>query len=71
MTKADIAERIAFVNGFTKLESMDLVESVLSIIKDTLAEGEVVIGSGVRFFCYKGKGQPARSQSPDRRGNHH
>jgi len=42
MTKAEIAARIANGNGFTKLESMDLVESVLAIIKDALAEGEMV-----------------------------
>jgi len=55
MIKADIAERIANANGFTKLESMDLVESVLSIIKDVLAEGEAVKVSGFGSFIVKEK----------------
>lgn len=55
MTKADIVERVANQNGFTKLESMDLVESVLSIIKDTLAEGEMVKVSGFGNFVVKEK----------------
>jgi integration host factor subunit alpha len=55
MTKADIAERIANANGFTKLESMDLVESVLAIIKDTLADGETLKISGFGNFVVKEK----------------
>ena len=55
MTKADIAERIATVNGFTKLESMDLVESILAIMKDTLAEGEMVKVAGFGNFVVKEK----------------
>lgn len=55
MTKADIVERIANGNGFTKLESMDLVESVLSIIKDTLADGETLKVSGFGSFVVKEK----------------
>ena len=55
MTKADIAERIANANGFTKLESMELVESVLSIIKDTLADGESVKVMGFGNFIVKEK----------------
>jgi len=55
MTKADMAARIANANGFTQMESMDLVESVLSIIKDTLAEGEMVKVSGFGNFVVKEK----------------
>ena len=55
MTKADIAERIAIGNGFSKLESIDLVESVLWIIKDTLAEGEMVKVTGFGNFVVKEK----------------
>jgi integration host factor subunit alpha len=36
-------------------ESMDLVESVLAIIKDTLAEGEMVKVSGFGNFVVKEK----------------
>jgi len=55
MTKADIIERIASGNGFTKFESVDLVETVLSIIKDTLAEGETLKISGFGSFVVKEK----------------
>ena len=55
MTKADIAERIANANGFTKLESMELVESVLSIMKDILADGEPLKISGFGNFLIKEK----------------
>ena len=55
MTKYDIVERIANQNGFTKAESVDLVESVLSIIKDTLADGETLKVSGFGSFIVKEK----------------
>ena len=55
MTKADIVERIANENGFTKAENIDLVESVLSIIKDTLADGETLKVSGFGSFVVKEK----------------
>jgi len=55
MTKAGIVERIANENGFTKAESMDLVEAVLSIIKDTLTSGESLKVSGFGFFVVKEK----------------
>jgi integration host factor subunit alpha len=46
---------LANENGFTKAESMDLVESVLSIIKDTLADGEILKVSGFGSFVVKEK----------------
>lgn len=55
MTKADIVERIANGNGFTRMESIDLVESVLAIIKDTLADGETLKVSGFGSFVVKEK----------------
>lgn len=55
MTKADIVDRVASESGFTKQESFDLVESVLSIIKDTLADGETVKISGFGNFVPKEK----------------
>lgn len=55
MTKADIVERVANGNGFTRTESFDLVESVLSIIKDTLADGETLKIAGFGKFVVKKK----------------
>jgi len=62
VTKADIVERVAKGNGFSKDESLDLVESVLSIIKDTVASGETLKISGFGSFIVREKN--------DRRGRH-
>ena len=40
MTKADLVEKVQSATGFTLKESADLLESVMDIIKDTLARGE-------------------------------
>ncbi len=40
MTKADIIEKVAETNGFSKKESIELVETVLEIMKSTLESGE-------------------------------
>ena len=55
MTKADIINRIATATGFSKPESSDHVETLLSIIKDTLAEGETLKIAGFGNFVVKGK----------------
>ena len=60
MTKADIAERIQSQIGFTKKDSQDILESVLSLIKTTLETGEDVKISGFGKFEVK--------QKKDRRG---
>ena len=40
MTKADIAERISLGTELTRKDSADLMETVFSIMKDTLEAGE-------------------------------
>lgn len=55
MTKADIVERIAEKCGITKKESIDMVESVFSILKLTLEEGEDIKISGFGKFEVKKK----------------
>jgi len=60
MTKADIVERMNAELGFTKKESLELLESVLSIIKSTLEAGKDVKVSGFGKFEVK--------QKRDRRG---
>jgi integration host factor subunit alpha len=42
MTKADIVEKIHSQIGFSKKESSDLLESLLSIMKNTLEDGEKI-----------------------------
>lgn len=55
MTKADIVEQIYERVGFSKKESADLVETVFSIIKETLASGEKVKISGFGNFIVREK----------------
>lgn len=55
MTKADIVEKIAEKCGITKRESIDMVESVFSILKSTLEDGEDIKISGFGKFEVKKK----------------
>ena len=55
MTKGDIVERVSEKCGVTKKESVDMVESVLNIIKSTLEDGEVIKISGFGKFEVKTK----------------
>jgi len=60
MTKADIVERIHQQVGFLKKESAEMVESVFTILKDTLESGEKIKIAGFGNFVVK--------QKADRRG---
>jgi integration host factor subunit alpha len=60
MTKADLVERIQANTGFTKKESADMLESVFSIMKNTLEAGEKIKIAGFGNFEVK--------QKKDRRG---
>ena len=55
LTKADIVESIARQNGFSKRKSTEVVETVLELIKGTLASGEDVLISNFGKFCVKDK----------------
>ena len=55
MTKADITERIHSELGFSKKESIELLESVLSLMKSTLESGEKIKISGFGNFEVKQK----------------
>jgi integration host factor subunit alpha len=46
LTKSHLIEAIAEQNGFTKRKSIETVETILEIIKSTLASGEDVLISG-------------------------
>ena len=60
MTKAEIAEKIQTATGFSKKDSVDAMEAVFSIIKDTLESGENLKVSGFGSFEVR--------QKADRRG---
>jgi integration host factor subunit alpha len=62
LTKNDIVERIHEL-GFTKKKSVDIVETLLEIIKTTLANGDDVLISGFGKFCVKRKNQ-RRGRNP-------
>lgn len=54
LTKNKIVEHVNEL-GFTKKKSVDIVESLLEIIKSSLENGEDVLVSGFGKFCVKKK----------------
>jgi integration host factor subunit alpha len=60
MTKAGIVDRVKEKTGFSKKDSIELVEVVFGLVKDTLESGEKVKVAGFGNFEVKAKG--------DRRG---
>ncbi|MDA8140552.1 MAG: integration host factor subunit alpha [Desulfobacteraceae bacterium] len=62
LTKNDIVTKVNDL-GFTKKQSVDVVESLLEIIKSTLASGSDVLVSGFGKFCVKAK-RPRRGRNP-------
>ena len=62
LTKSDIVGEIHDL-GFTKKKSVETVEALLKIIKETLETGDDVLISGFGKFCVKGKKQ-RRGRNP-------
>ena len=56
LTKNDIVMRVSEM-GFSKQRSVDIVEQLLAIVKDTLSVGEDVLISRFGKFCIKTKGE--------------
>ena len=63
LTKAEIIDTVADHNGYSKKEATDKVETLLEIIKRTLASGEDVLVSGFGKFCVNEKAQ-RRGRNP-------
>ena len=57
LTKADLIETIQSNNGLTLKQSTNLVETLMEIMKDTLASGEDILMSGFGKFCVKEKAE--------------
>ena len=55
LTKSHLIDAIAEQNGFSKKKSIETVETILEIIKSTLASGDEVLISGFGKFCVKEK----------------
>jgi len=62
LTKNDIVTSIHDV-GFTKKKSVEIIESLLEIIKNSLEKNEDVLISGFGKFCVKQKKQ-RRGRNP-------
>ena len=54
-TKMNIVDKIQADLGFVKTKSVEVADTVLEIIKSTLASGEDVMISGFGKFCVKSK----------------
>ena len=55
LTKSQITDAIAKQNGFSQKKSTETVETILELIKSSLASGEDVLISGFGKFCVKEK----------------
>ncbi len=55
LTKHDIVEQIQNGLGFFRSKSVEITESLLELIKATLASGDDVLVSGFGKFCVKEK----------------
>jgi integration host factor subunit alpha len=63
LTKIQIVESVHNQTGFPKNRSLEIVETLLEIIKRTLASGEDVLVSGFGRFCVKEK-KERRGRNP-------
>ena len=63
LTKANIAESVHHDLQLPKSDSVQVIESLLEIIKRTLASGEDVLISGFGKFCVKDK-ERRRGRNP-------
>ncbi len=63
LTKTDIIAAIQTENGYTLKKSTDIVETLLKIIKSTLASGEDIMISGFGKFSVNHKGE-RRGRNP-------
>jgi integration host factor subunit alpha len=63
LTKDDIVKALAKENGYPLNQTVELVETLLEIIKSTLESGEDVLVSGFGKFCVKKK-RKRRGRNP-------
>jgi len=63
LTKDDIVKALAKENGYPLNQSVELVETLIELIKSNLASGEDVLISGFGKFCVKKK-RERRGRNP-------
>ena len=69
LTKADIVEAVQTEIGFTRHQSISIVENLLETIKSKLASGEDVLVSGFGKFCVHQK-RERRGRNPSTGEDH-
>jgi integration host factor subunit alpha len=57
LTKSDLIDSVSSESGFARKQSTDIVETIISTMKDTLATGEDVLISGFGKLCVKQKAE--------------
>ncbi|WP_319409470.1 integration host factor subunit alpha [uncultured Desulfosarcina sp.] len=55
LTKQSIVEQIQAQMGFPKAQSIEVIETLLEIVKSSLGSGDDVLVSGFGKFCVKEK----------------
>jgi integration host factor subunit alpha len=63
LTKELVVKAVAEANGYSRDQAVDLVETLLELIKSRLTSGEDVLISGFGKFCVKEKKQ-RRGRNP-------
>jgi len=63
LTKAGLIEKISLKNGLSKKRAAEIYESLLGIMKNTLASGEDVLITGFGKFCVRHK-KERRGRNP-------
>jgi integration host factor subunit alpha len=63
LTKDEIVKSLAKENGFQKKRAIEIVETLLELIKSSLASGDDVLISGFGKFCVKEK-RERRGRNP-------
>ncbi len=63
LTKADIIKKIIKENGYNKSQATGTIDTLLEVMKRTLASGDYVLVSGFGKFCVKAK-QERRGRNP-------
>ena len=56
-TKSDLIHAVAEANGFAQNKSVEIIETLIDLVKTNLAGGEDVLISGFGKFCVKEKHQ--------------
>jgi integration host factor subunit alpha len=63
LTKEDLVSAIAEANGYLRIQAIELVETLLELIKSKLSSGEDVLISGFGKFSVKEK-RERRGRNP-------